>query len=650
MKRILVSILALALLSSASLALGGEGDRREEGNLVIEGIPEIPPRIVERLVQYTNTRSAYASGWSADGTGIYISTRFGETSQIHYIEKPGGMRKQITFFSEPVNGVSVCPDQDMNGFLFGKDVGGGEFYQIFWFDAVTGKYRMLTDGESRNGGFSWSNGGDKFVYYTTARNGRDWDLRVQTVDGEGEAKSILEAGGVWFAQDWSPDDSRLIVGRYISANESYAYILDVGTGELEQVNESDKKISYGGAMWTKDGEGVYYTSDEDTEFMHLRLYDPKSGRSKILTGDIEWDINGFNISHSGETLVFTSNEDGIEKLYIMDSRTGKYKQVPGIPPGWIAGMEFSPDDSKLAMTLGTAGSTGDLYVLEVSDLALERWTFSEIGGLDTEGFCTPSLIHYETFDKVEGRKRQIPAFYFKPGEGDGPYPVVIYIHGGPEGQFTPYFSTMLQYIIGEMGIAVLAPNVRGSSGYGKTYLKLDNGFKREDSVKDIGYLIDWIAEQPELDKSRICVYGGSYGGYMVYASMIHYNEKVRCGIDVVGISNFVTFLENTKEYRRDLRRVEYGDERDPEMREHLEKISPTTNAKEITKPIFIIQGLNDPRVPVTEAEQMLEAVRSNGVEAWYLLAKDEGHGFRKKKNRDYMYHSMILFLEEYLLK
>ncbi|MCB0586764.1 MAG: S9 family peptidase, partial [Phaeodactylibacter sp.] len=220
---------------------------------------------------------------------------------------------------------------------------------------------------------------------------------------------------------------------------------------------------------------------------------------------------------------------------------------------------------------------------------------------------------------------------------------------GPESQYRPGFSPIFQYYLKELGIAVIAPNVRGSAGYGKNFLKLDNGYKREDSVKDIGKLLDWIKEQPELDESRVAVMGGSYGGYMVLSSMAHYNGRLRCGVDIVGISNFVTFLENTKSYRRNLRRVEYGDERDPHMRRHLERISPTTNAHKITRPMLIVQGMNDPRVPVSEAEQMLRAIRNNGGEAWYLLAKDEGHGFRKKPNRDYYNKAVILFLQRYLL-
>ena len=322
--------------------------------------------------------------------------------------------------------------------------------------------------------------------------------------------------------------------------------------------------------------------------------------------------------------------------------------LPRMPVGQIYNLAFSPDGSSLGMVINTSKSPSDVYVLSFADRNLVRWTYSEVGGLRSDTFVEPELVRYETFDRVDGRPRTIPAFYYRP-KGTGPFPVLVSIHGGPEGQRSPSFSPLTQYYVNELGIAVIDPNVRGSSGYGKSYLLLDNGFKREDSVKDIGALLDWIDERPELDGERIAVIGGSYGGYMVLSSMTHYNDRIRAAIEIVGISNFVTFLENTKDYRRDLRRAEYGDERDPDMREFLNRISPATNAVRITKPLFVAQGLNDPRVPASESEQMVEAIRENGGNVWYLLAKDEGHGFRKKVNRDYYNFAVVMFLEQHLL-
>jgi dipeptidyl aminopeptidase/acylaminoacyl peptidase len=356
------------------------------------------------------------------------------------------------------------------------------------------------------------------------------------------------------------------------------------------------------------------------------------------------------LSEKGDKVAFVTNENGISKVYLMNTLTRKYQPIPNLPTGIISNLQFHPDGRQLAMVISSAQTPSDVFVLDTENNKLERWTFSEVGGLNADNFVTPTLIEYETFDKAEGKPRKIPAFYYKPKNGNGTYPVIIDIHGGPEGQYRPGFSSFIQYLVNELGIAVISPNVRGSSGYGKTYLQLDNGYKREESVQDIGKLLDWISNQKELDAQRVVVYGGSYGGYMVLACMTHYNDRLKAGIDVVGISNFVTFLQNTEAYRQDLRRVEYGDERDPKMKEFLTKISPMTNATKITKPLFVIQGQNDPRVPASESKQMVETVRGNKGTVWYLLAKDEGHGFRKKSNRDFQTNAITLFLEKYVLE
>ncbi|NIR50315.1 S9 family peptidase [candidate division KSB1 bacterium] len=643
-------IICLLFVLIVTSFLYGQVERIEKGNLVIEGIPEIPAHIQERMLQYQNIRSASLQDWHPGGEGMLISTRFGETRQIHWVKTPLGARQQITFFAEPVGGANMRPVADDPGFLFSKDVGGSEFYQLFYFDMETGIYQMLTDGKSRNGFGLWSNHGDRFSYYSTKRNGRDWDVFVADLAQPEQAQAALEKTGTWVAVDWSPDDSRLIVFNYVSINESYPYILDLETKELTQINPSEEKIAYGGVMWAKDGKGIYLTSDENSEFQRLQYYNLETQQTEVLTEDISWDVNSFDLSDDGKFLAFVTNEGGISKLHLWDLESETEQGLPDIPVGQIYGLEFHPDNSRLGMVLNTPQTPGDVFVLDIANRKLTRWTKSEVGGLNTDNFVVPELIHYETFDEVDGEPRMIPAFYYRPNNTSGqPLPVLISIHGGPEGQYRPFFSWSFQYYLNELGIAVLAPNVRGSAGYGKSYVKLDNAYKREDSVKDIGKLLDWIEKQPDLDANRVAVIGGSYGGYMVLSSMFHYNDRLRCGVDIVGISNFVTFLENTKDYRRDLRRVEYGDERDPKMHEFLNEISPTTNAHKITKPMLIAQGLNDPRVPASESEQMVEVIRENGGTVWYLLAKDEGHGFRKKSNRDYYYNAVALFLETFLL-
>ena len=626
----------------------GGTQRIEKGNLVIEGVPEIPGRIRERLGQYQNTRAASLQDWLPSGQGMLIATRFGETTQMHLVGEPGGARRQITFFNEPVGGARVCPKAEVNGFLFTKDVGGSEFDQIFFFELDTGRYRMLTDGESRNGGVRWSNKGDRFVFYTTRRNGRDHDIHIADLAGRGASTPILEEQGYWGAVDFSPDDTRLLVMRYVSVNESYLYFLDLAGAALTQFNPAEEKISYGAARFAKDGKGIYFTSDQGSEFLQLRYCDLATGRIRPMTDHIDWDVEGLAVSDDGRHVAFTCNEDGYEKLHVLETRSGREIPLPEMPSGLVGGLRFSPDGSRLGLVLNGPRTPGDVYAVDLSRRELVRWTFSETGGLDAGAFVEPELIRYETFDRTDGRRRTIPAFYSRP-KGEGPHPVLIRIHGGPESQSVAGFSSLCQYYLEELGLALLAPNVRGSAGYGKSYLLLDNGYKREDSVKDIAALLDWIDARPELDSGRVGVIGGSYGGYMVLACMIHYNDRLRAGVEIVGISNFVTFLENTQPYRQDLRRAEYGDERDPEMRKFLTQISPTTHAARINKPLLIAQGLNDPRAPVSESEQMVECIRNNGGTVAYILAKDEGHGFRKKVNRDYYEQVTVLFLERFLL-
>lgn len=639
----------IIFLLSLGVDLTAQVVKQEIGNLQLENIPAIPDELAGRLSQYQNTRAASIVDWTPNGEHLLISTRFAETAQFHLVKKPGGAREQLTFFEEPVGGGRYCPAVGEQGFLFTKDIGGNEFFQLYYFSHKDGKHRLVSDGKSRNGMGIWSNLGDRFVYNSTRRNKSDYDIFLHRLDGRFPETTVYEGIGSWSPIAWSPNDRYLTISNFISANESRLYILDVKTGETTPVSESDTPSSYRSGLWTNDGKGLFLTSDHNSEFAILKYYDIENQQFTNITHSIPWDVSGLSLSPNGQWLAFTVNEHGIEKLYLLEVETKKFRPVTTIPVGIISGLRWNKDNKRLAFSLETAVNPADVYVLNTITYGLEQWTFSETGGLAKSTFVAPTLFHFPTFDYAGASPRMIPAFLYQPKEDIGPYPVVIDIHGGPEGQSRPEFNPLYQFLLNEMGIAVITPNVRGSSGYGKSYLKLDNGYQREESVKDIGALLDWIQQQPALDASRVAVRGGSYGGYMVLASMIHFNDRLRCGIDVVGISNFVTFLNNTQAYRRDLRRAEYGDERDPKMREFLEGISPTYHAHKITKPLFIAQGLNDPRVPASESKQMLDVIRNNGGKAWYMLAKDEGHGFRKKNNRDFFAAASVLFLEKFLL-
>jgi dipeptidyl aminopeptidase/acylaminoacyl peptidase len=651
----MIALATAGLLTTTLLALAtpanAEVTRREEGTLILENVPEIPAVLRDRLRQFQNIRSASFVSFVPDSGSILVATRFGNTSQLHRVDAPMGMRRQITFYDEPVGDAEFARSGLDGRFLVTMDKGGSEFDQIYLFDPATGRERLLTDGVSANRGPLWANTSPRFVHTSTGRNGRDWDLvMVDLTNPDDPATTmVLEVEGAWYPLDWSPDDSKLLVGQSISANESYLHVLDLASGELSKLNpQTTEPVAYRGGRFSHDGAGVFYGSDMGAEFITLRYHDLAIGVSKALTDDIRWDVSTFDMTPDGRLLAFATNENGLSKVYLLRPKTLSRTEVP-VPTGIVSGLRFDKEGNRLAMTLSAANAPADVYVYDLAAEALTRWTESEVGGLPPGLFVGARLVEYPTFDAMpDGSPRRIPAFLFEP-RTPGPWPVLVDIHGGPEGQSRPGFNAITQYLAAELGIAVIKPNVRGSSGYGKTYLKLDNGMLREDSVKDIGALLDWIGRQPELDASRVAVYGGSYGGYMVLASLAHYSDRLAAGIDVVGISNFVTFLESTNEYRRDLRRVEYGDERDPAMRAHLEAISPTTNVHRITRPLFVAQGYNDPRVPYTEAEQIVRAVRANDQEVWYFLAMDEGHGFAKKSNRDEFTSAMVLFLERHLL-
>lgn len=641
--RILILSLIVALPTSA-LAL----ERREVGALVLENVPDIPREVAARQAQYQNVRGASFLDWSADG-GVLVSTRFAETQQLHLVQKPGGARRQLTFFAEPVRFGAFDPARKGAGFYFQMDTGGSEFYQYFWFDSATGKHRLLTDGLSRNESLTVSRKGGKIAFTSTRRNKKDWDIYVLEGLDPAKARLVKQVEGMWMVADWSPDDSKLLLFHRISINEGYLHVLDLKSGKTVEVNPRNGKpgVAYGAAIFGRDSNEIFYTSDEDAEFLRLTQYNLKTGSKKVLTPKLEWDVRDLAISPDGKWFAYAANEAGRTAIYLGSSYSiPKATRIPA-PQGVLTGrLAFDPASRKLGFSMSTSRSPGDVYTFELRTRKLERWTDSEVGGLDPESFVEPKLIEFDSFD---GRK--IPSWLYAPKQKkEGrKLPVVINIHGGPESQSRAWFNSTAQYWVNELGVAVLLPNVRGSAGYGRSYLLLDNAEKREDSVKDIGALLDWVKQQPDLDADRVCVYGGSYGGYMVLASMAHYSDRLRCGVDIVGISNFVTFLQNTESYRRDQRRVEYGDERDPKMREFLMSISPTTNASKINKPLFVAQGLNDPRVPASEAEQIVKTVRANGTPVWYLLAKDEGHGFQKKVNRDYFTNAVSLFLEQYLL-
>lgn len=641
------SYLATVLILMA-YAGAQSGEIAPNENLVVEGIPKVPSSLAESVGRYSEFRAASFASWHPLQRKMLIETRFADTSQVHEVKFPGAARTQLTFFPDRVAGAFYEPVHG-DSFLLMKDIGGGEFFQLYLYDLKSGDIQLLTDGKSRNTSPRWSYRGDRIAYGSTQRTGNDVDIWVVKPGDPASAHMIAQIeGGGWSVYDWSPDDKQLLVINAISAAESYVWLVDVDSGKKDLLTpkSGSETVAYDNAGFAKDGKGIYLTSDEGSEFQRLIYLDLASRKKTVLTPSLNWDVEEVKLSQDGHWLAFEANEDGISVLHVLDTRTGKELPAPKLPVGVFFGLEWRNNSRELAISLATASEPFDVYSIDTATGKVERWTLSETGGLKTSGFSAPQLIHWKSWDD-----RSISAFLYKPpAKFPGKHPVIVDIHGGPEGQVRPDFLGRDNYFINELGVAMIFPNVRGSTGYGKTFQKLDNGLLREGSYKDINSLLDWIQTQPDLDANRIMITGGSYGGFMTLAVSTNYNDRICCSVDVVGPSNLVTFLEHTSGYRKDLRRVEYGDERDPKMREFLESIAPANKAKNITKPLFVIAGQNDPRVPASESAQMVEVVRKNGTPVWWLLGKDEGHGFAKKKNRDYQFYATVMFVKEYLLK
>ncbi|MEM7003514.1 MAG: alpha/beta fold hydrolase [Pseudomonadota bacterium] len=606
-------------------------------------VPAVPATLGERLGRYTNTRSAGLYGWQ--GSSLLIATRFGNTNQLHRVAQPLGYRQQLTFLPEPLAGVAIPADGAGEEVVISWDVGGSEFDQLFLFNLRTGTSRMVSDGKSLYGHVHWGPDRQSFAYVTTQRNGRNWDTHIQDVAGRSRAVFESEQG-YWYPLGWSPDGTRLLMKHRVSINVSSIHELELASGRLtplvgSNVDGSPEQVSIPLAAYDGNG-GIYFTSDANSEYVRLQHMTLADRKVRVVSADHTWDVSSFAIAPSQDKLVYALNENGSNTLHGLSLPRERKLRLPQIPMGRLYNMEFSPDGAALAFSMATSTSPADVFVADLKTRKLTRWTESEVGGLDKQEFVEPQSIEYLSFD---GRK--IPAFVYKP-DTPGPHPVVVLIHGGPESQYRPGFSATVQSYVAEMNVAVIAPNVRGSAGYGKSYLKLDNGYKREDSVKDIGALLDWIDGRTEFRSDRVAVLGGSYGGYMVLASMVHYGSRLAAAVESVGISNFVTFLENTQPYRQDMRRVEYGDERDPDMRAHLESISPLNHVDKMQTPLLISQGANDPRVPASESNQIWQALAERDVPAWYVLAMDEGHGMRKKVNREYDRAVRFAFLNQHL--
>ena len=611
--------------------------------LVADGVPPVPVELAARTRPYMEFRTAAFLGWHPREKSLLVATRFGNTNQVHRVARAGGAREQLTFEDDRIVAASHAPvTGDVT--VVQKDVGGNEFYQLY--SLAEGRLTLLTDGKSRNQFGAWSHDGRLIGYTSTRRNGSDADLYVMDPRDRATDRRVAQVdGGGWSFADFSPDRKRGLVREYVSITKSNLWLLDLESGALTPVGDHRKPIAYDTAQFAPDGT-LWVTSDEGADFLRLGTIDPATGRFTPRAPETRWDVETFDVSDDGRLVAYVLNDAGRGTLRVLDVGTGAVRTV-ALPAGVIGGLEFAPW-GEIGLTFTSARTPSDAYSVDAKTLAVTRWTRSETGGLDPERNVEPETLEVKSFDGLA-----MSGFLYRPDPRrfPGPRPLIVNIHGGPESQSRPGFLGRNNYLINELGIAIFYPNVRGSSGYGKRFVSLDNGpFRREDSVRDVAAFLDALARDPLLDAERFAVAGGSYGGYMCYASAIFYGARLRGANCVVAISSFVTFLENTQSYRRDLRRVEYGDERDPKQRQKLLEISPLTRVGEIRLPMFVVTGANDPRVPASEADQIVAAIRANGGSAWHLVGQDEGHGFAKKVNQDYQFWTGLLFWQRTLLE
>jgi dipeptidyl aminopeptidase/acylaminoacyl peptidase len=636
---------AFALLLPAQVFAQSSASFPMPERVKVDGVPPIPMAIADAVAPYGQFRQARLLGWHPIERRLLISTAFGSVSQIHEVRSPGGARVQLTFFRDGVTG-GASYDPSGRFFVFRKDTsGGGEAMQLFRYDLESGRSHLLTDGKSRHGVPVWSRKGGLIAFYSTKRNAKDRDLYIMNPTDPSTERIVGEVEGSWEALDWSADEKQLLALQLLAGStETRLWTIDVHSRQRSLVRPlTGTPARWLSAQFAADGRSVYALSDRDSDVMRVWKCDLAS-RTWTPVTEPGLAIEAFAPSPTGNQLAVVVDRGATSELVLLDAPSKSQRTIPSVPPGVISDLAWHRSGTALAIEFAGARTFRDVYAIEIKSGKLERWTASEMGGANPESLPDAEIIEWKSFDGL-----MIPGILYRPAKRfTGPRPVIVNVHGGPETRERPRGLGRSNYFRNEMGIAIIYPNVRGSTGYGKTFEHLDDGRKREDAVKDIGALLDWIAAQPELDKSRVMVTGSSYGGYVTLAAAIKYGDRLRCAFEGFGLSDFAAFLDGTDPSRRHDRLAEYGDPADPETREFLKSISPLTHAAKLRIPLFVVQGAKDTRVPPSQSEAMVKAVRANGTPVWYVVY-DGGHEEFTGPTNDFNQYAWVLFVQKFLL-
>ncbi len=615
-------------------------------NLEILGIPKVPKSLADSVKRYSGAYGLQLAGWHPERREVLLKG-ISNAAWLTRVESPGAEPKMWIYINEP-NVYDLYFQPQSNYLIYNRDTDGDENFQMYLYDIMKRKGTILSEGRSRNTEFVWSNSGDRIIYCYSPPGGNGVSIYIiNPFDPKSNRLLVQSTGSYLKAYDWSPDDRQAVYCDFHSNVASKLWLIDIASGEkqcLTPLKEEDLYYSY--PKFGKDGKGIYLLTNRESEFKQLAYLDLSTRKFSNLTSQIRWDVDGYELSPDGKRLAFTVNEDGISKLYLLDTEKKQMRSITSLPFGIVSGLKWHNNSEDVAFNLSSPRTPNDVYALNIKSDELQRWAKSVSGGVDLERLPMPELIHWKSFD---GRK--ISGYMYRPPTSfKGKRPVIIDIHGGPEEQYRPRYGYRDNYIINELGVVKIYPNIRGSSGYGKTFLNLDNGSKRVDAVKDVGFLFDWIKSKQDLDPGRIMVQGGSYGGYIALSVATLFRDRISGSISEFGPSSLLTMVESTDEWRRNIQRMEFGDERDLKIREFMKNTAPLNNIRRIKVPLLIILGKNDPRVPMSESRAIIDGAKEAGVQVWYLQANDEGHGFIRSSNLEFRSYAIILFVKEHLLK